>query len=266
MSLFLSFYVKGITSPQFLLANALVIGGCYLLILAGSIAYNARAYMLVNQKTMRWNCVRYLKLTLWTFLISFIFGVLIVSCWMGTEHLFAPSAEALQSAHTAEAINMMQTKMAGATLKSAVITGMLSVLLLLLLLPILYISIKYMMEPESHFHQLLVKSWKTGMRHWGYIFLTLLLTMFAIGFVFLLISIPLIIVTSAYFISAHGVASGDAAGLPGYFNWIYLLTSIATYFIYLILTVFCLLIGYYLYGSVETREAEKKQLKLGVEQ
>ena len=138
-------------------------------------------------------------------------------------------------------------------------------ILSLLLLPIVYVYIKYFVETDTHFHKILFKDLKTGMKHWGYIFLTLLVVSICISVIGLIISLPLIILFTAFGFSLHGVMQGDDPGIPGYFTTLAYGVSVIAYFIYAILMLFIIFVSYYIYGSIEAKEQEKRNLNLNTE-
>jgi hypothetical protein len=74
-----------------------------------------------------------------------------------------------------------------------------------------------------------------------------------------IISLPLIILFTAYGISLQGVLQGDEAGLPGYFHILAYGVSVVVYFVYYIMTIFALFVAYYIYGSIKAKEQEKDQ-------
>ena len=81
----------------------------------------------------------------------------------------------IQSATTPQANPMLILQHQMAMVKIFGITFLAIFLALLLMLPFVYPQMKYFVKTGTRFHQIWFKGWKTGMRHWGYIFLTLLL-------------------------------------------------------------------------------------------
>jgi len=147
------------------------------------------------------------------------------------------------------------------TLFASIGLGMLlGVIFSLLLLPYIYVSIKYLMEPATHFHKLIFKSYGKGLKHWGYIFLTMLVTGICLILISFIISLPLCIAIIAMYLSTEGVKMGDESGLPSYFTWMMYLVFAITYFIETFMLVFVTFVAYYMYGSIETREKEKEAL------
>jgi hypothetical protein len=152
---------------------------------------------------------------------------------------------------------MQQQQMA--YLKTMGIMTLVGIVFGLLLLPIVYIIMQYFVETDTRFHQIFFKGWKTGMKHWGYLFITLLVVGILLSVVITIISLPLIILFTAYGISLQGVLQGDEAGLPGYFHILAYGVSVVVYFVYYIMTIFALFVAYYIYGSIKAKEQEKDQ-------
>lgn len=200
-----------------------------------------RMMMLFNDQSFKWNTIRYIKLTLWLMLISIILsliaGAFIVAGALGGD---ANSEAALFKA-------------------SALALLVFIVLLIVVYLPYIYPALKYMLEPQTHFRKLIFKGWKKGFKHWGYIFVTVLLLYLCIMVMSIIIFIPLGICSFAQTISAAGVADGDASGMPGYFNILFFVVAAISFFVYSFISVFSLSVAYYMYGNIEAYEREKEQ-------
>ena len=167
----------------------------------------------------------------------------------------------IQSATTPQANPMLILQHQMAMVKIFGITFLAIFLALLLMLPFVYPQMKYFVKTDTRFHQIWFKGWKTGMRHWGYIFLTLLLTTICLSVILLIITLPLIILMTAYNLSMQGVAQGDEAGVPGYFNILAYLIAVAANFIIYFMSIFALFVAYYIYGSIETKERKKMAME-----
>jgi hypothetical protein len=55
-----------------------------------------------------------------------------------------------------------------------------------------------------------------------------------------------------------GMLDGDANGAPGYFFWLLTATSLLTMYVITYVVIWCLFLSYYIYGSIETKEKNKK--------
>ena len=72
------------------------------------------------------------------------------------------------------------------------------------------------------------------------------------------ISMPMIVLSLAQRVSTVGFLEGDPLGVPSYFGFLVGGVMIATAFVASFVTVFLIIVGYYMYGSVATRERERR--------
>lgn len=195
-----------------------------------------RMMMLFNDQSFKWNTIRYIKLTLWLSLVAILISFI--------------SASAFLTGDSTET---------GMFKAGALFFLIFTVLLIVVYLPYIYPALKYMLEPQTHFRNLIFKGWKKGFKHWGYIFVTVLLLYLCIMVMSIIIFIPLGICSFAQTISAAGVADGDASGMPGYFNILFFVVAAISFFVYSFISVFSLSVAYYMYGNIEAYEREKEQ-------
>lgn len=223
--------------------------------------FTGRIMMFINGQSFPWNFQRSLKIWLWMLLLLAIVSVFVFTI----SYLILPGADDTSAGipQTDPMIQMQQQQMD--YFKSMGVVTITMTAFLLLLLPLVYIIMQYFVETNTHFHKIFFKGWKIGMKHWGYIFITLLVVTICMTVVTMILSLPLTILFTAYGISLQGVAMGDEAGLPGYFIPLAFVVSLFSYFIYFILTIFPLFAIYYIYGSIEAKEQEKRNLKLNTE-
>jgi hypothetical protein len=99
-----------------------------------------------------------------------------------------------------------------------------------------------------------------GWRYWGFIFITLLLAALCAAVCMFFVSIPMLIISMANTLSAIGVGyMGDPSGLPSYFSVLQYVVVALSSFICLYVYVFVIFVCYFMYGSIETREKERKE-------
>lgn len=214
----------------------------FVLLIVASVAMFGRATVLVNGQKTGWNIKRAARIMLVVIVFSLVLSVLL--------GVVAALITASQGAAKSPAVGL------------AVSAGMDVVMLIvyLLLLPYLYVFSKYMIEPETKLRGLLFKSYRTGLRHWGFIFTTEFLAWLCMTICSVVIALPAVIVLAALAMSINGVNTfGDPTGLPSYFDamqfgWFALATFIWAY-----ISIFSMMVCYFIYGSIETREKEKKE-------
>lgn len=213
-----------------------------LLCICATTALFARSSMLINMRPMRWNVKRAARIML----VILAFAV-VVGAVLGVVSLVITGrgqAGADASASTA----------AGWTLNIA------GLVIALLTLPYVYVFAKYMIEPEAKLGRLLFRSYKTGFRHWGFIFTTMFLAYLCMAVCVIITCLPMVIITSARIVSLNGTAVfNDPSGLPAYFDVMQFGLFTAAAFIWSYISIFCLFIYFLMYGSIETREKEKRE-------
>lgn len=216
------------------------------------------AYRPLNQKSLKWNYWRITKFVL----CAIGLGIIIVLCYVIFSVLTQMPAETAPQAVNQMPANDMDAMMAvdGGGVAQMGLAIIIILALALLLLPYYYVATKYIIEPTTRLGDVLTKGYVKGLKHWGYIFITLLLAGICLIALSLILTLPMNIANIAYYVSAIGVSMGDAPGLPGYFFPLVYIVMVVTCFISSFLTLYTVFLLYYMYGSIEMREKEKKSL------
>ncbi len=212
----------------------------------------SRLMSLLNEKPRKWNFRR----SLWMLIGNAVISLIFVSLFSGGA---GAAVGYLQAKATAgEAVPAMSTT----------VMAILGVYILLLLLffclvqlPLLYASMRYLNDEKMHFWRDLLPCLRTGLRHWGFIFITVLLSSIFVAIIIMLLMIPYYILSFARFASEVGVVTGDPSGMPGYFPWLQLFTAVIVFFLVYQVTIFEALVIYFMYGSIETQEKERQSAK-----
>ena len=139
------------------------------------------------------------------------------------------------------------------------------IVLVLLSLPLAYAGARYMMKTDATYLPDLPKTYPTGLRHLGFIFITTLITGIIIGIIGLVVFMPQSILMIAQIISAIGVQFGDPSGMPTYFIPLHGVTTALTSALFFYLTVYTMLVIVFMYGSIEKEQEERRitQEKVG---
>ena len=225
----------------------------FILLIGVSAVFAGRADMLINPKSFLWNIGRVLKLYLLELVVMFIIGAIVA-----TILLLCLPEQAQLSTQPQDIVSQQHAAMN--VLKAISVLTVSGIVISLLLLPFVYVSMKYIADTETSLLKIVWSGYKTGMRYWGYIFLTFLIAVIAVFIPSLLISLPNTILNIAVGINDHGVTNGDPSGLPSYINVLSFSTALVTYFLLAFITVFNLFMAYYLYGTIETRQQERDTL------
>lgn len=202
----------------------------------------ARTAMLINMRPMAWNTKRSIRIMLTTVSFGFVIGLLFSIVGLIITGQSKPEADSQVFSATSWTLNI-------ATLIIALLT-----------LPYIYVFAKYMIEPETQLRRLVFRSYKTGFRHWAFIFKTMFLASMCMAVCAIITCLPVGIITSARIVSLNGTAMfSDPSGLPSYFNAMQFGLFALAVFIWSYINIFCLFIYFLMYGSIETREKEKKE-------
>ena len=224
-----------------------------------AIAFSARATMLLNEQSMRWNVGRVTKLLGFSILLSIILSLVILALvfYTGGAESAATAAAAAEGAE----IEAMQPNAAIGLVQMFFVVGVVIILALIFYLPFLYTVPKYLVETESKLFPTLFGKYGRGLRHWGYIFVCMLLLSLCIGVCSIILMLPMYVVQMVQRLNQVGMLGGDESGLPSWFGWLNFGVSTVTYFVYSFISLIELFVCYYIYGSIETRHREKQLIK-----
>ena len=158
----------------------------------------SRLMSVLNDQPRRWNVTRMLLATIYMVLIELLAGIIIV------------------------AVFYLALRKTGGNPSLFLYDNWLAVLLVLLvvvlaLLPFNYIVMRYLYDRDASFWGDLPKTYKTGLRHLGFIFITALLTSIIVGIIVLVASLPLNILNIANLLFYNSKMMGDPVSLPSYF-------------------------------------------------
>ena len=151
------------------------------------------------------------------------------------------------------AVNYLSTYTALGTL------GVIALLAFILILPLTYTNIRYILKDGTNYWTNLFGYYGTGMRRWGFIFLVVFMTTL-IGWVCsLFTSLPAIILSWAGNEANRDFMLGDPYNLPSYIGWLSALVFLLIGFIQAYIMLSFLFPLYYMYGSIEAHEQEKNK-------
>ena len=139
------------------------------------------------------------------------------------------------------------------------IVALTSLLTLVVALPLYYVLTKYMLEEKQHFWTSLLANYRRGIRHWGMLFISLVMTTIILLIASIVLLLPAIVVALANFNANLGVLFGDPLGMPSYIVPLTAVVMAFAGYVEVLLRSGFHFIGYYCYGSIDTQEEEKKQ-------
>lgn len=137
-------------------------------------------------------------------------------------------------------------------------TALSSLVILCLLLPLAYITMRYILNDGIGFWKQLTIGYGVGMRRWGFIFIVVLVAVIIEMLLLMLLSLPAIILSMANTQSVLGVAMGDPYALPSYMPALAAGTFLIIGFLQAYVMLSVLFPIYYMYGSIDAQEQEKQ--------
>ena len=78
------------------------------------------------------------------------------------------------------------------------------------------------------------------------------------------VSLPFIILMLAHWESLYGISMGDPISMPTYYIYIAIATCFITAILHICIRLYILFLGYYAWGSAETRKQEREQQRLNL--
>ena len=135
----------------------------------------------------------------------------------------------------------------------------LCIILVILIHPLMYVLMKYVMEAPCRYWKTLSANFGCGMRHWGSLFLVFFLSSLLVQLIGLVIMLPSYILNYANQQAHQGLLIGDPLGMPSYMTTLTFATFALCNFIEFYVCQVTLVHNYYIYGSIETKEQERKQ-------
>lgn len=216
----------------------------YVLDIAGFVWFYSIIISLLNGKSLKVNLPRVTRLVLLllgvAILVTLIFGI----------------------AAAGNIMSMMNpAKAASASMKMLIGMMTFAIVLVIACLPLFFSCMKYCMETGFKVWSIFRKPYVTGLRHWGYLFLTTLLTGIISTVISCIISLPLYVILLCYLANINGMSFGDPSGLSWVFSLLAFVTAAVCAFVDLFVRPWLTFTFYYAYGSIEEKEKGKKKSK-----
>lgn len=127
------------------------------------------------------------------------------------------------------------------------------------LLPLTYTNTRYVLNDDAGYWHDLSQRYVIGLRRWGFIFLVVFVTMLIVSVFGLFTSLPALILSIANRTATFGYLTGDPLGMPSYIGWLAAAVFLIIGFIQAYVLLSFLFPVYYMYGSIEVHENERKK-------
>lgn len=159
-------------------------------------------------------------------------------------------------------LEQLSPQTVGNHIKTLVIFALVLLLVIVLLcLPLYHVLMKYLMEAPCNYWKTLQANYGKGLRHWGLLFLVLLISTLLVCVAEIIVTLPAFILSIANQSAQEGLLMGDPLGMPSYMNVLTCVTSALCSFMGFYVSLPLLFHIYYIYGSIEAQEQEREQQK-----
>ncbi len=216
---------------------------CLVLAILSYTLLNAVVFRIINKKALLWNIKR-------SFFALFAAIIFTLACAIVLLIAIAAYVFSSKEPQNIPVLHLMIIALAWLPLY------------LILYIPTDFVFTKYMFEQEMKLRKSFFNAYGSGLRSWGFIFITLFLAFLCAGLIMLVVCLPDHIVDLTSNISAYGTAAyGDPSGLPAYFPALKFATSLLTHGVGIYLSLFFAYVSYYIYQTVSVKGNDRKERK-----
>ncbi len=198
----------------------------------------ARLMSFLNEKPRRWN----LKRMMVAVIVTLLAAALLVAVMAFAVHLMFIQGDA--SSHV--------------VIKTVVLV-MIAVLLAVVVMPLIFINMRYMNDERKSYPKSFIEDYKTGMKNVGFLLVAAILSGLIATVIMAVVLMPIYVLFIAKAISSKGVDMGDPADMPEYLMWMVLGTMILAGIVVWLILIYETLVCYFLYGAVDQRQRERQE-------
>ena len=156
-----------------------------------------------------------------------------------------PPIQALKPTETAPIVNYFTV--------SLLVTLATIIIFAIAVIPLLYSSVKYLVEPKQKIFSIFTHGYLTGLKRWGFLFLLTFILNIIVTIILAICYLPISILTISQYMNLLGTFIGDANTLPTLFPVIFIATSLLVQFIIVYVATGISMVYYYAYGSIEAQ-------------
>ena len=156
-----------------------------------------------------------------------------------------PPIQALKSTETAPIVNYFTV--------SLLVTLATIIIFAIAVIPLLYSSVQYLVEPKQKIFSIFTHGYLTGLKRWGFLFLLTFILNIIVTIILAICYLPISILTISQYMNLLGTFIGDANTLPTLFPVIFIATSLLVQFIIVYVATGISMVYYYAYGSIEAQ-------------
>lgn len=198
--------------------NDIASGLLFFLFLEALVFFKARIFDMIDYRPYGWNIRRMERVLVIAICTAMPFVAVLIA------HNYSPLSQPITALCTIAAL----------------------LVLAILALPMLHVGFNIMMTERPN----AIRAYSKGLRRWGFIFLTMLLSTMICCVIFGIVCTPLAIAIYSTISNQAGMAAGDPSGLPSYFPVLLFVTSFITLYTTLFIQTWQTFAMAFAYGSI----------------
>ena len=156
-----------------------------------------------------------------------------------------PPIQSLKPTETAPIVNYFTV--------SLLVTLATIIIFAIAVIPLLYSSVKYLVEPKQKIFSIFTHGYLTGLKRWGFLFLLTFILNIIVTIILAICYLPISILTISQYMNLLGTFIGDGYTLPPLVALIFIATSLLVQFIIVYVATGISMVYYYAYGSIEAQ-------------
>ena len=206
--------------------------------------HNGIILSLITGQNRKQSIIRVARVNAIYVAMGILFTAVIGAIFVFTS-LQQPPIQALKPTETAPIVNYFTV--------SLLVTLATIIIFAIAVIPLLYSSVQYLVEPKQKIFSIFTHGYLTGLKRWGFLFLLTFILNIIVTIILAICYLPISILTISQYMNLLGTFIGDANTLPTLFPVIFIATSLLVQFIIVYVATGISMVYYYAYGSIEAQ-------------
>ena len=206
--------------------------------------HNGIILSLITGQNRKQSIIRVARVNAIYVAMGILFTAVIGAIFVFTS-LQQPPIQALKPTDTTPIVNYFTV--------SLLVTLATIIIFAIAVIPLLYSSVKYLVEPKQKIFSIFTHGYLTGLKRWGFLFLLTFILNIIVTIILAICYLPISILTISQYMNLLGTFIGDANTLPTLFPVIFIATSLLVQFIIVYVATGISMVYYYAYGSIEAQ-------------
>lgn len=206
--------------------------------------HNGIILSLITGQNRKQSIIRVARINAIYVAMGILFTLVIGAVFVFLLQQSAP-AQTLKPTETAPMVNYFTV--------SLLVTLATIIIFAIAVIPLLYSSVQYLVEPKQKIFSIFTHGYLTGLKRWGFLFLLTFILNIIVTIILAICYLPISILTISQYMNLLGTFIGDANILPTLFPVIFIATSLLVQFIIVYVATGISMVYYYAYGSIEAQ-------------